>query len=562
MIKTYLIPETKIPYKTEEGDSSIFDATNMVDGLYELDVDHPFSITVYNEDNTSQDYNTDEWYYWPDNYQTPSEGLKWISRIGKVKFQKDSSNLLHMVLDVQGWTGLKDGNMCVLSGIPWFSYPDIGDPDKTVRGFSINSGSVIKIDGQETEITNAKEMVDSYILGIDSLNRLDPRLVKIIKLPYCPVQFYKISPLWEVATAEEGLPGFLLYKGNGLPDLGSEAFASIDLAPEMRYLVVNVGERNTKDMDNESKLFHSEFHTVKAVYDSFSYPIEMERFTNIKTNYINNVPISFKPTSTINSKMGFKFYLENIGTYVHDKDWGSYMLVSRNNEDLILNSEYINYIKNGYNYDKKANALAMENQILSTLLGAGVSVASTAAAVGSYFTGPVGMVSAIGLGANAVSSAMSTVSNVASLGRLQETQDNSMKQKLAQLKAQSATVAGTDDVDLMTWYSDNRLHLMRYDLPDYVRSAIYDYFDMVGYKVNLYETPKVDTRIWYNFLQCNPVFKEQGTGKLKQAWLDDLRNRYMTGVTIFHNRNGVYNFEQRYENWEKWIVDGTDLPNS
>lgn len=133
-----------------------------------------------------------------------------------------------------------------------------------------------------------------------------------------------------------------------------------------------------------------------------------------------------------------------------------------------------------------------------------------------------------------------------------------MKQKISQLQLQAASVAGTDDIDLMTWYSGNRLHVMRYDLPDYARDTVYNYFDILGYKIDKYEVPNVDSRIWYNFLQCDPVFKQQGTGKLKQAWLDDLRARYNGGITVYHNRNGVYNFEQRYENWEKWIVDGSN----
>lgn len=566
VVATYLAPETKLPFVGREGGGTIFDSSNMQSGVvYKLTNEFPFTITIYEKDGTETQYSSAQgWntkvYTFPSNSAVP--GFRWVSPFYGAEFTvKDSSTL--------EFTGIP-GDVSA-GGIPYPNFfPEAGlatnNPITTPRditGFKIDSGSKMFVDGSEQPITQATEIVDLYMNSINELDRTDPKIVKIIKLPYCPIQFLRDNPQWEVADAESGLPGFLTYKGNFLPLLGKEGFAEIDLTPEMRRVVGanDIREDSRKNYENESKLFHSEFHTVKAVYDSFSYPIEMERFSYLQPS-TETVPVSFKPTSTVNSKMGFRFLLENAGTYHFNQDFGEYLLITRNNEDVILNSEYINYIKNGINYDKKANAIAAETALRNASLGTATTIASLAAAGASFAattaTGGASIASGIGLSATAASSAASTWNAWANLSTLRQTQENSMKQKITQLQLQAASVAGTDDIDLMTWYSNNRLHVMRYDLPDYARDTVYNYFDILGYKIDKYEVPNVDSRIWYNFLQCDPVFKQQGTGKLKQAWLDDLRARYNGGITVYHNRNGVYNFEQRYENWEKWIVDGSN----
>lgn len=528
--------------------------------VYKLTNKFPFTITLYEKDGTETQYSSAEgWntrvYTFPKGSAMP--GFRWVSPFYGAEFTvKNSSTLV--------FTGIP-GDVSA-GGVPYPNFfPEAGlavnNPIITPRditGFKIDSGSKMFVDGVEQAITQATEIVDLYMNSINELDRTDPKIVKIIKLPYCPIPVLRNNPQWEVADAESGLPGFLTYKGNFLPLLGKEGFAEIDLTPEMRRVVGanDIRENSRKNVENESKMFHSEFHTIKAVYDSFSYPIEMERFSYLSPT-AETVPVSFKPTSTVNSKMGFRFVLDNAGTYHFNQDFGEYLLITRNNEDVVLNSEYLNYIKNGINYDKKANALAVETATRGATLGTLTTIASTAAAIGSTFAGPVGVVSGIGLGATAVGSASSTINAWASLSNLKESQDNSMRQKINQLSLQAASTAGTDDVDLMTWYSQNRLHVMRYDLPEYSQNTVYNFFDLVGYKIDRYEVPNVDSRIWYNYIQCEPVFERQGVGKFKQAWLDDLRARYGAGITVFHNRNGRYNFEQLYENWETWITNGT-----
>ena len=466
-------------------------------------------------------------------------------------------------------------------------FTDFNKPINTpLISLTINQGKYYYVNQARTEITGGT-YVESGIAGIEYLNRADNRLIKVIKLPYCPVEYerlagniYKFPNDWGTPADTDDFRSFLRYFGTSLPNFLNASLPSIDISKEMIYNVPPSEDRyvDEKQIDAESKLYHSDYHTIKVYYDNFESTIDCERFMEILET---NVPVEFKVTSTINSKFGFKLGVDNISNYIHSEDFDNYLMVSRNNEETLMNSEYVNYINTGYNYDKKANALAMEqatrNAVLSTisaatnLATAGLSGAVTAAAKpikqgGSSSkgnpkvssTGAFAFTSALQFGQQAVGSTTNVIDSWLSLANMKQAQDNAMAQKLAQLSYQAASTAGSDDVDLMSWYSDNRLHVARYEVPTFIRKSLYHAFDLTGYAQEKYGVPDVDSRLWYNFIQCDPIFLEQGYDKYKLEWLDDVRAKYQAGVTVFHNRNGAFDLEQQYENWEKWIVDGID----
>lgn len=549
-IRTYLCASQAINLIKNAGTNGEFTADNVEDGkVYKFGTDYPVEIEIGATVGGEQrvwNIKTGGWYY--KGRDSDNDPQAW--KIGNITFHLDNGDLRCSLRPLE------------FKMVNPNKYPSIEFLPNVVDYIKVINGSKMYVDDVLTDVTNGQYVVDTWVNSIDSLDRQDPRLVKVLKLPYCPIDFriredgsfYPFNDwIWESET------GFLIYNSNNLPLLEQGNFAEIDLSPEMSRVVGanDIREDSRKNVENESKMFHSEFHTVKAVYDSFSYPIDMDRFSYLSPTD-KTVSIDFKPTSTINSKIGFRFNLENVGTYNYDQDFGQYLLATRNNEEVIMNNEYLNYIKNGINYDKKANSLAMENAARGAAIGVITTGASALATAIGFGLGPgVGTLAGVGFLSSTVSGAASSIDSVASVLALKESQENSMKQKLAQLQMQSASVAGTDDIDLMSWYSDNRLHLMRYDLPEHAQNPVYNMFDLLGYKIDKYEVPNVDSRIWYNFIQCEPVFKKQGVEKYKQMWLEDLRAKYKAGITVYHNRGGRYNFEQLYENWETWITDGT-----
>lgn len=400
---------------------------------------------------------------------------------------------------------------------------------------------------------------ESTISSIDLLDRSDSRLVKVIRYPYCPINYmydetsqcFFFDSSWQMDSDLL----FLKYTGNNIPLLGNNHILSLNVSDYVKLSIPAATQTDTadKNINAESKLFNSAFKTVKLTYDSFSLPIFWENYILYPYGVEDTtLTIDFKPTATINSSFGFKLNTEPLGVYQTVEDYGKYLLVTRNNEEVIYNDAYINYIKNGYNYDKKANALALEqaqrSATASTVGTALSTVGSIAALAAAPFTGGLSMAAAIPMITSSITGGISAANAWKNVGNLVENQENTMAAKLAQLKAQAASASGSDDVDLMSWYCDNRLHLIHYQPKLEWRQALYRAFDYTGYAFKRYGTPSVDTRIWYNFLQCSPMIEYEGSRKARNVWLEDLKNRYESGVTVFHNRNGRWNFTRQYEN--------------
>ena len=403
----------------------------------------------------------------------------------------------------------------------------------------------------------------SEISSIDKLDRSDSKLIKVIRLPYCPISYsvteghYSFASNWEF----DKLSGFLKYQITNIVSFKEQNLGRFDLGElNLTLAAADCVANRSKMINAESKLFHSDFHTIKVAFDGFSSSIDMDRLESrtYTQNPDNKFSLHFMATSTINSKFGIKIETSTIGTYKKNQDFENFILVTRNSEETLLNNEYINYIKNGFNYDKKANALQVQNaqrqaagQTAASAIGAAASI------LGLIFgEGAVKTASALSLAGSIGTSAITVTNAWNNVSKLQESQQNAMNAKIAQLQAQSTTISGTDDIDLLKWYSDNKAHIYRYDVSDAAKNALYHAFDLTGYAKHKYETPSVDSRIWYNFIQCNPALSYIGIDNARAIFVDELKKKYQEGVTVYHARTGQYDFDQQYENWEKWIVDG------
>ena len=407
--------------------------------------------------------------------------------------------------------------------------------------------------------------VDSYKITntIEDVDRTDSTLVKIIKYPYCPIPFTydEDLDLWDFGSDWSYRAGLIKFMGNNVPILGNTSVVSQNLDSYLKYNFTSaITANDTINKDLESKMHHSDFEGVKINYDSFNQPIYLENIEPTIDGNSKILNIDFKPTSTVNSKFAFKLDFSDVGAYNSNIDYDKYLLVTRNNEEIILNSEYMNYIKVGYNYDKKAQALQIENaqkNAASTTFASMVSI--LASALGVAFGGPsVKAASIIGLGATVASGAASTLKAWDNVKDIQAAQENNMAAKLAQLQSQAASTSGTDDIDLMSYYNGNRLHFMVYESSEAMKDSLFWAMFLTGYKSVDVGTPSVDTRYWFNFIQCDPVLDLSAEGRraFKTEWVEKLKELYNAGVTVFHNHGSSWNFERDKENYETWIVTG------
>ena len=387
--------------------------------------------------------------------------------------------------------------------------------------------------------------------NISTLDRTDSRNIKLIALPYCPVQtsldtYSRL--LIENNFTYDSTTGW--YKSNDITSTFKNTFLTGMKSPLSELLMKNLDLSEEYDRNDylESKLLHSDFYRPKFVYDSFNYTYCLERYDYSK--YLEDHPlfpdldyyVTFVMTRTINSKFLFQFDTEYL-THSMD-DYDGVVCVSRNNEEVLFNSAYINYVRSGFNYDKKS--LARRQETAGWTIG--LSVASAVLGIiGSVATqNPLPAV--LGIAGAGVGITSQIVSNIQTQAQGEQT----IQQKLEEANRQAVAVSGSDDVDLLTAYSNNKAKLVLYQVSERMKKLIGDLFYYCGYKLELQDIPDKDSRYWFNFVQCDLVVNYDTN--LPSDMMNDLIERFKQGVTFFHYHNG-FDLAQEKENLEISLVN-------
>lgn len=405
--------------------------------------------------------------------------------------------------------------------------------------------------------------IERKTITLNEVDKTDSRIVKIIKLPYAPCTITYSNGIYTFPSEWTYDAGYMKLNDASLStEFLNERFGKVNV-PELYIREPNIcSVTDPKDIKYESKLYHSDFYDFKLVYDSFVRDIKLENYNTdmFDTSYVwkpnlTTIDVDFKPTNTINSKFAFRLetYLSDpsgnydFASYNTTSDYEKYLLVSRNNEETIFSNDYLNYIRTGYNYDKKSK---QEQSNKSWLLGGLQLAAGVASFAVSAYTGGVSAAAGIAL----VSGAIATFTSNA---YTQASNERSMQSKLTSLAAQSSGVAGSDDVDLLSFYNENRLQVIKYRTEELQEKALYNLFFYCGYKKDQMKIPNTNSRYWFNFVQCKPVFTEEGVTPYND-YIADVKSRYEAGVTIYHHHPNIgtqWDWQQQYENWENSVAE-------
>ena len=387
-------------------------------------------------------------------------------------------------------------------------------------------------------------ITEATIYSLENYDRTLSTLIKIIKLPYCPTDY-----TYDYENETFSLPPYFEY-ANGelkLSDINVKFTANIETSianPVLNAMFLQhvVATGQSRDKSLESKMFHSDYYQIKFVYDSFSYTIPLEKLDVTKTNFTDFFRFKFVMTSTMNSKFAFMF--EDIVYKYATEDYPNVLCVARNNEEVIYNSTYLNYLRTAYNYDLKAKERTEMASTIGTALTIVGSVASVGLAVASQ--NPALIVSSvIGATASITSSVINNVNTIAQ-------QEANQESKLKQLQAQSVSVAGSDDVDIMSAYSNNRAKLCLYKVSERMYNALNDLFYYTGYATNEMKIPSMHTRYYFDFVAMNPDIVN--VCNLSEEIIEDIKTRWANGVTIMHGEDNQWNMAQDKENWEVSIL--------
>ena len=426
---------------------------------------------------------------------------------------------------------------------------------ENVRKIRISDNSL----NENTTLTDLEALpldprfVEGRVLVEDDnyINRLDSKIVKLITLPYCPIKIRQVTFNNEINVYQYdsdevsyNSTDFSLQLVNLNIKFKNEIISNID-DPTKELIINDNFTKLNEDLRNdnlESKIYHSDFYYKKFVYDSFSFIYQYE-LMNFEKSINTYFEFDFIMSSSINSRFMFYFKNYHVDSYAVD-DYNNYLIIARNNERTLYNSAYINYIKTGFNFDVKnkntQNFMNWGSFALS--LGATIAtVASTIATTGATAPLLIGAsVSTVGTFTNAINSTISSERN--------------FEQKQEQLKAQSTNVINSDDFDLLNEYNKNSLLMMTYKVSERVRKLLLDLFYYYGYKCNEIKMPDLNTRKYFNFIQCEADIKEYQAILIKEEYYNMLIEAYNKGVTLFHNFNGHYDIEQIKDNTERNLL--------
>lgn len=390
--------------------------------------------------------------------------------------------------------------------------------------------------------------------GIDKLDRTDAKNIKLIKLPYVPYDF-QIEDNKIVITDTDFEHVSLTQTGGGIIEILKLKNLNIKFnynfkigSSPLSVVSLNMPSISPSTLRNdylESKIYHSDYYQPKFVYDSFGYVFQLER---LDVNYYitisdkENMNIKYVISTTITSKFMFQFI--EYKSVMGKEDYNDVMPVARNNEMVLYNVPYINYIRTGYNYDVKNKNM----QAASTWASVGLGALGTATAL--MF--PSVALKVAGVVASLISTAISVKNAVVN----QVQAERNLDQKMLEAKNQSTSVSGADDVDLMSVYTENRAKMCLYECSDIMKALLLDLFFYTGYVSNRMGLPNTHTRLNFDYLEADIIITDHTN--MSEEIMNELVGLYKNGLTFIHKVSGrtdMWDLEQKYENIELFMLE-------
>ena len=305
----------------------------------------------------------------------------------------------------------------------------------------------------------------------------------------------------------------------------------------------------------EPKVHSSEFRFAKIVYDSFSIVLKGEESyfnTNLSETGNDKIVFKFFASPSMVSEFDLTLYSwpgysaeEFILTPVWSEDYPLHLVINRNNETPVFTSAYLDYLRTGYNYDLKSQAVQLGMQ------GLGIAISAINAGVGIAATFATG-----GLAAPyAVSAATGFASSIATIGKTAAENERGNAQRLKELQAQGASVAGNSDFAVSRRYTKNRASLESYAIEPRLIDSARSFFYLKGYATDEIKAPSCHTRAHFDFVECDPVFQPEALSLFPKWMLDMIADDLRQGVTVMHPVAGDYDIAQQSSNYELSVLN-------
>ena len=381
--------------------------------------------------------------------------------------------------------------------------------------------------------------------------KTDPRLIKIIELPYAPFDYTETNGIFQIPNGwQVDSYGALRLIDADTVDFKSSVVSIDNLAPEPFVIADVVNEQGIQKKANpeeyETKLWNSSYYSLKYIYDGDYHAVKLEEFEHLAVpDY--SLDVNFHSSTGMDNSIAFEFK----STEQLDTDFGDWLVCNRSTEIAYYTNEYLNYQRYGNAIDERNKGFS----IASTVAGGIGSTAQTSASLAFAIAGAkigslTGLAGAgIGAGVGLVTSAIATASSIYKA-------NDQINSKIDQYTHQASSVSASNDLSVFRKYGKNKLLQVEYQPTKELRDSIGRYFHLYGYSCDEYGVPNWNTRIWSEYYVMEPDFL---MSYIEKEYEEDISTRMQSGFRLLHrvnlsDRSGVYDFDSEYENFERSLI--------
>lgn len=381
--------------------------------------------------------------------------------------------------------------------------------------------------------------------------KTDPRLIKIIELPYAPFDYRETDGIFQVPQGwQADSYGALRLIDADKADFKSSVASIDNLAPEPFIIADVVNEAGIQKKANpeeyETKLWNSSYYSLKYIYDGDYHAVKLEDFEHLAVpNY--SLSVNFNSSTGMDNSMAFEFKCSE----QLDTDFGDWLISNRTTEVPYYTNEYLNYLRYGKAVDERNKAYSIASTVVGGLGSTAQTSASLAFAInGAALRGLTGGVGAmIGGGVGLVSGIIATASSISRA-------NDQINSKIDQYTHQASSVSSSNDLSIFKKYGKNKLLQVEYQPTKELRDSIGRYFHLYGYSCDEYGVPDWNTRIWSDYYVMEPDF---WMSHIEKDYEDDISARMQSGFRLLHrvnlsDRSGAYDFDSECENFERSLI--------
>lgn len=380
--------------------------------------------------------------------------------------------------------------------------------------------------------------------------KTDPRLIKIIELPYAPFDYTETDGIFQIPNGwQVDSYGALRLIDADKVDFKSSVVSYDNLAPEPFVITDVINEQGIMKKANpeeyETKLWNSSYYSLKYIYDGDYHAVKLEEFEHLAMpEYSLNV--NFHSSTGMDNSIAFEFK----STEQLDTDFGDWLISNRTTEVPYYTNEYLNYLRYGKAVDERNRNLSVASTIvggIGSTITTGASLAFAITGAGAASGGIIG--AAIGGSIGLVSTIIATSSSISKA-------KDQINSKIDQYTHQSSSIQASNDLSIFKKYGKNKLLQVEYQPTRELRDSIGRYFHLYGYSCDEYGVPNWNTRLWSEYYVMEPDF---WMSYIEKDYEDDISTRMKAGFRLLHRVNthevsGLYDFESEHENWERSLL--------